>query len=102
MGWPIAALQKLDCDWSPKKFIEVNFSQLTDSNQILMNDFVCIHCHLCKISSQIIEWKFFANFDLLEINFITTYFMVPFSMAVGNEELMRYCLPTLEYVNSKN
>ena len=35
--------------------MEMNFSKLTDTNQILRNDFVCIHYHLCKISVQIIE-----------------------------------------------
>ena len=27
-------------------FVKMNFSKLTDSNQILRNYFVCIHCHL--------------------------------------------------------
>ena len=40
-------------------FIEVNFSKLTDSNQIFRNDFVWIHYHLGKIS-QIIECKIFV------------------------------------------
>ena len=70
MGGPITALQTLDCDWSPHKFIEVNFLKLMDSNQIFRIDFVCIHYHLCKIFSQIIEWKIFALYDFLAMNFL--------------------------------
>ena len=33
MDGPITTLQTLDCDWSNHKFIEVDFSKLTDSNQ---------------------------------------------------------------------
>ena len=54
MEGPITALQTLACDWSLNKFIEVNFSKLTDSNQTLSIDFVCIHYHLSKISSRFI------------------------------------------------
>ena len=57
----------LDCDLSVHKFIEINFSKLTDDNQIFRNDFHCIHYHLYKISSQIIECKIFAPNDFLEI-----------------------------------
>ena len=46
--------QTLDSDLSYHKFIEVNFSKFMDGNQIFRIDFVCIHYHLCKISSQII------------------------------------------------
>ena len=42
-------------DWLLHSFIEVNFSQLTDSNQIFRNDFVCLYYHLNKISIQINE-----------------------------------------------
>ena len=59
MDWPITALQTLDCDWSVNKFIEVNFWMLTENNLIFRNDFDCIHYHLCKILSQIIEYNFF-------------------------------------------
>ena len=65
MNGPITALQKLDYDWSVHKFIEVNFSKLTDNSQIFRNDFDCIHYHLCKISSQIIECKISALYDFL-------------------------------------
>ena len=51
MEGPITALQKLDCDWFLHNFIEVNFSKLTNSNQMFRNDFVRIHYNLCKISS---------------------------------------------------
>ena len=44
---------------SHHKFIKVNFSKLTDSNQIFRIDFVSIHYHLNKISCQIIECNFF-------------------------------------------
>ena len=53
MAQPITALQTPDCDWLRLWFIEVNFSKLTDSNQIFKNDFVCLYYHLCKISTQI-------------------------------------------------
>ena len=36
---------------SVHKFIEVNFSKLTDSNQIFRIDFVSIHRHFGEISS---------------------------------------------------
>ena len=67
-GGKITALQTLDCDWSVHKFIEVNISELTDSNQILRNYFVCIHYHICEISSQITECKISASYDIIEIN----------------------------------
>ena len=77
MDGPITALQTLDCDWSVHKFTELNFSELTDNNQIFRNDFDWIHYHLCKISSQIIECKFFAPCDFLEIELsITTHSMI--------------------------
>ena len=60
MDEPITAIQTLHCSWSVHKFIEVNFSKLTDNNKIFRNDFDCIHYHLCKISSKIIECKMFA------------------------------------------
>ena len=72
MDGPITALQTLDCDWSVHKFIEVNFSKLTD-DQIFRND--CIHYHLCNIS-QIIECKIFAPYDRLEMDSVTSYSMV--------------------------
>ena len=68
MARPITTLQTLDSDWAPHKFIEVNFSKLTDSNQIFRIDFVHIHYHLCEISTQIIEFKIFAPYDFLEMN----------------------------------
>ena len=49
------------CHWSVHKFIEVNFSKLTDCNQIFRNEFVSIHYHLGEISCQIIECKFFLS-----------------------------------------
>ena len=61
------ALQTLDCEWSVHKFIEVNFSKLTDNNQIFRNVFDCIHYHICKIF-QIIQCKIFASYDFLEMN----------------------------------
>ena len=46
------------CDWSVHKFIKVNFSKLTDSNQIFMINFFGIHYHLGEIGWQIIECIF--------------------------------------------
>ena len=76
MDGPITVERLKCCDWSVHKFIEVNLSKLTDINQISRNDFGCIHYHLCKITSQIIECRIFAPYDFLEINSITTYSMV--------------------------
>ena len=76
MDGPITALQMLDCDWSVDKFIEVNFSKLTDNDQIFRNDFDCIR-HFCKISSQINECKILAPYDFLKNELsITTYSMI--------------------------
>ena len=62
------ALQTIGCDRSVHKFIEVDFSKLTDNDQIFRNDFDYIHYHLCKISFQIIEFKIFASYDFHQIN----------------------------------
>ena len=43
-----------------------DFSKLTDSNQIFRDVFVCIHYHLCKISTQIIECIIIAPYDFLQ------------------------------------
>ena len=52
-------------DWLLHRFIEVNFSKWTESNQIFTNDFVCLYYHIFKISSQINERKFFIPNDFL-------------------------------------
>ena len=36
----------------------------TEWNQIFWNDFVCLHSHICKISSQIIDLIIFAPYEL--------------------------------------
>ena len=53
-----------DCDWSHAAFIKVNFSKLTQKNQILRNYFVFTHYDLCKISANITECKMFATYEL--------------------------------------
>ena len=58
MDGPITVERLKCCDWSVQMFIEVNFSKLTDNNQIFRNSFVGIHYHLGEISCQIIERKF--------------------------------------------
>ena len=40
MDGPISTLQALDYNWSVHKFTEVNFSKLTDNNQIFRNDWL--------------------------------------------------------------
>ena len=55
----------IDCDLSPHKSIEVNFSKLMDSQQIFRIVFVSNHYHLCEISSHIIECNIFAHYDLI-------------------------------------
>ena len=45
------------------KFIEVNFSKLTDCNQIFRIDIASIHYHLGEISCQIIECKIFGPYE---------------------------------------
>ena len=39
---PITVFCLEGCDWLLHRFIEVNFSKLTDSNPIFRNDFVCL------------------------------------------------------------
>ena len=57
-------LQTPDCDWLLHSFIEVNSSKLTDSNQIVRDDFIGFDYHLCKITSRIIECVIFAPYEL--------------------------------------
>ena len=64
------------CDWLLNRFMQVNFSKLTDSNQIFRNDLVCLHYHLCKVSS-IIECIIFY---LYELSLTTIYSMVLFGL----------------------
>ena len=49
---------------------EVNFSKLTDNNQIFKNGSDCINYQFCKIQSQYNECEIFAPYDFLEINSI--------------------------------
>ena len=49
------------CDWPRSSFIELNFSKLTNGNQIIRNYFVCILYNLCKMLSPIIECMFFIR-----------------------------------------
>ena len=72
MEQPITALQTHDYNWLLHRFKEVNFSKLTDSNQIFRNDFIDLHYHLCKISPQIIEYIIFVPYELS----LTIYSMV--------------------------
>ena len=44
--------------------ISLKFIMLTDNNQILRNWFVIIHCHLTKISAQIIQCIIFERNEL--------------------------------------
>ena len=67
MGGPISELQIFDCDFSLLKFIRVNFSKLT-GRHIFRIDFGFIQYHLWEISSQIIECKIFAPYDLFDMN----------------------------------
>ena len=59
MDGPITVERLKCCDWSVHKFIEVNFSKITDSNQIFRIDLASIHYHPCEIACQIIECKVF-------------------------------------------
>ena len=72
MDEPITVKRLKCCDWSVHKFIEVNFSKLTDSTHIFRMDFVIIHYNLGEISCQRIEWKIFGQCELS----ITNYSMV--------------------------
>ena len=38
------------------------------ANQIFRNDFVCIHYYLCEVSTDIIECKIFAPYQLYNAN----------------------------------
>ena len=65
----------LNCDWSLQISLDVNFSKLMDSNQILRIDFVCIHYHLWEMSCQIIGCKIFAPYDFLEMNSLQLWYI---------------------------
>ena len=96
MGGPITAFQTLYCDWSPHKFIEKNFSKLTDSSQIFRINFVYIHYHLCKISPQIIDCKIFDPYDFLEINSTTNYsVLVPLAFRIVNLQYRQHIFTVL-------
>ena len=64
MAQPITGRITRDCDWLRHRLIEVNFSKLTDMNQIFRNEFVCLHYHLGKKPSQIIQCIIFAPYEL--------------------------------------
>ena len=83
MKQPITALQTPDNDWLLHRFIEVNFAKLMNRNQIFRNDFVGLHYHLCKISSQIIECIIFAP---NELSIITIHALWYASMLLGMKQ----------------
>ena len=64
MNGPITVERLKCCDWSIYKFIEVNFSKLSDSKQIFRIDFVRIHYHLGEISWKVIECNFLFPYEL--------------------------------------
>ena len=43
MEQPITALQTPDCDWLLHRFVQVNFSKLTESNKIFEEWFVLMN-----------------------------------------------------------
>ena len=63
MDGPITVERLKCCDWSVHKFIEVNFSKLTDSNGIFRIDFVGIHYHPGEISCQKCSAKFIGPYE---------------------------------------
>ena len=67
MDGPITVERLKCCDWSVHKFLEENFSKLTDSSQIFWIGFVSIHYHLGEISCHIIECKIFWSIWTLYI-----------------------------------
>ena len=73
MEQPITALQTLDCYWLLYRLIDENFSKLTFSSQIFRNDFVYLHYHLWKISSQTIECILFSPWSLYITNNYVLY-----------------------------
>ena len=58
MEQPITALQTPGCDWLIHKFLEVNFSKLTDSNQIFRNDFVAFIITYAKFHHKLLSALF--------------------------------------------
>ena len=56
---PITVERSKCCDWSLDKFMQVNFSKLSNSNQIFRNNFVCILYHLCENRAHNVESKIF-------------------------------------------
>ena len=69
---PITVERLKCCDWSVHKFTEVNFSKLTDSNQIFRIHFVSIHCHLGEFSRSIIKCNFLVHMNSMLIPSIPT------------------------------
>ena len=57
-------------DWPLFWFLDMNFSKLTDSNQIFRNDFVCI---FTKIVTKIIEGKIVACLRFSAMNSLLLY-----------------------------
>ena len=51
----------------------MNFSNNTNSSHIIGDGFVCSHYHLCEIATQIIEWIFFAPYELYNNNLLHAY-----------------------------
>ena len=66
MHGPITVERLKCCDWSVHKFIEVNFSKLTDSNQIFRIDFVSIHYTISvKFHVKYLSAKFLVHMNSL-------------------------------------
>ena len=86
MAQPIIGRITRDCDWLRHRLIEVNFSKLTDMNQIFRIEFVCLHYHLGEKSSQIIQCIIFAPNELT----ITIDFMVALSFTTFVQLLVEF------------
>ena len=88
MDGPITALQTLECDRSVHKFIEVNFSNLTESNQIFNNDFVAFIITSVKYHLKLLSANFFLS-------------MISLKWALYNYLLNSQCLRIREHLIPK-
>ena len=71
----------------------MNFSKLTDNNQIIRNDFGCIHYLLCKISTHIIACNIFASYEFSKITIISMIISI-----VNQEPGCHYCVGVVLHI----
>ena len=76
-------------------YIQVNLSKLTDSDQIFRNDLVCLHHHLCKNSTLIIECKYIAPYFFLQWTFCNNTFCFVIRWSLLSSYVVNYLTEVL-------